>query len=439
MAVAAHQSLALAGMAAGSVLALVALWASSRAWIRHRNLIDGAMSVAALLWLAHLVVTMAVQSGGNHQHLAYATDAGFQMLIIAVSFFLLASAGLTGRWTYGLLTVQALAGAVLLHWHHWGAVGQPQAHAAWVAINFLSAVCLTAAIAWQVHATRELRCWLALAGCLIGLGICVDGVLMGDEPMRTLTLSHHFYAAFLLVMWHLVTPRTEAEEPLFVSSSGFYAMTGPAGSPDAAASAVAGERRRIAQDLHDGVGSQIVNILSSLDSSTPDQQAMALALENCLLDLKMTVDGIDGANDSVPEALGRLRYRVQHSLDRLGIRMEWNVDICDELEAVRGDAARQVLRIAQESISNVMRHAQASVVEVACRFCPAPDRMMLEVRDNGRGIAHQRCVQASGKGFVSMRRRAELIGGELLISSKQGGGTRVRFVLPLTHDQPVSA
>jgi len=245
----------------------------------------------------------------------------------------------------------------------------------------------------------------------------------------------------LMVIWHLVTQRVESPETRsasmhdFQRSTGFEPLTGFGPAHDAAV--VALERRRIAQDLHDGVGSQIVNILSSLDSHAPQQQAVALALEQCLVDLKMTVDAIDSADDNVLEALGRLRYRIQHSLDKLGIRMVWKVDICDELEAVRGVPAQQVLRIAQESLSNVMRHAHASAVEVVCRFVPETRQMVLEVRDNGAGITRGKEGRPSGKGLEGMRRRAQGIGGELVISSKTGSGTRVRLVLPLAGDHRV--
>ncbi|UUZ75959.1 histidine kinase [Polaromonas sp. P1(28)-13] len=271
-------------------------------------------------------------------------------------------------------------------------------------------------------------------------------MLPADDVQHSATLFHHFYAAFLLVMWHLIKQRVERPDQHlsmmsdFQSSANLDALTGYGEAHDIAASAVANERHRIAQDLHDGVGSQIVNILSSLDSHSPEQLAVTLALEQCLADLKMTVDAIDGANDNALEALGRLRYRVQHSLDKLGIRMLWKVEICGELEAVRGEQAQQVLRIAQECLTNVMRHANASTVGVVFRYMPETNSLVLEVRDNGQGIVRSRVRRTAGKGLEGMRRRAQAVGGELLISSKTGAGTRVRFTLPLTENptQPSS-
>jgi signal transduction histidine kinase len=440
MSPAAHHGLVLGSALIGTLLAAVALWGSWNAWRKHSDPIDLAVSVAALTWITHLSLTTAIEFVGSTRQSAYVTDAGFQVLIMSVSYFLLTSAGLTGRGVTLALGAQAIAGGLALHWNHWGTSGQQAAHDLWITLNLFAGVVLMASIAKQVYVTRNYRCWLALAGSVLGVGICLDDILVAGETGRIDALLHHFYAAFLLVMWHLVTYRAETSEPIFVESSGFQRYSGFDHSQmDIAASAVAGERRRIAQDLHDGVASQLVSILSSLDNKAPQQQAVALALENCLLDLKMTVDAIDNGNDSVVEALGRLRYRVQHSLDRLGIAMTWNVDMCVELEAVRGEKAQQVLRIAQECLANVMRHANASTVEVVCKFVADSDHMVLEVRDNGAGIGRDHEGRPTGKGLASMRRRAKAAGGELIIASKLGAGTRVRLTLPLTTEHYISA
>ena len=435
----AHQGLLIAGALVGSLLALVALGGSWGAWLKHRNSIDLSLSVAALTWLLHLAVTNAVQISGTGVQFAYVTDAGFQVLMISISFFLLTSAGIEGRPVYIGLVTQAMLGGIALQWSHWGSTGQQLAHDLWVTLNMLAAVMVVASIARRVYLVRNYRGWLALAGGVLGIGISLDDIMLPSSAVRIDSLLHHFYAAFLLVMWHLVTYRSESSEAIFAESSGFQPHSGfDRSQMNLTASAVAGERRRIAQDLHDGVASQLVSILSSLDDKAPQQQAVALALENCLLDLKMTVDAIDSGNDSVVEALGRLRYRVQHSLDKLGIRMAWKVDMCVELEALRGDKAQQVLRIAQECLANVMRHAHATQVEVVCRFLPESEQMLLEVRDDGAGIGRTPEGRPAGKGLASMRRRAKAAGGELIISSKVGAGTRVRFTLPLTSQRFVA-
>ena len=442
MSTAAHQGLVLAGAAIGLMLVFMALWGSRRERLSHPHPVDWALHVAALVWLIHLLVTTSLIFIDNKLPFAYITRLGYQVLIISITFFLLTSAGITGKGLGLMLVAQAVAGGAALHWsHRGGGNAQAQAWLAWIAINLLSTIGFTLAIAHRVYLTRSFPCWLALAGCLVGLGQSVDDLFQPvvDAPNGYI-LNHCFYAAFLLLIWHLVKQRVEGPgqhwgmTQEFQSSANLQTVTGFEGAHDMASVAVANERHRIAQDLHDGVGSQIVNILSSLDSDSPKDQVVALALEQCLDDLKMTVDAIDGADDNALEALGRLRYRVQHSLDKLGIRMLWKVEICGELEAVRGEQAQQVLRIAQESLTNVMRHANASVVGVVLRYVPETNSLLLEVRDNGRGIGRGKAGRTAGKGLEGMRQRAQAIAGVLRISSNAGAGTRVRFTLPLTEN-----
>lgn len=149
------------------------------------------------------------------------------------------------------------------------------------------------------------------------------------------------------------------------------------------------------------------------------------------------VDTIDAADGSVVDALGLLRYRVQHSLDKLGIRMIWKVDVEGPLQALRGDRALQVLRITQECLCNTMHHAQASEVEVVCCYVPESESMLLEVRDNGIGIAHREPGQPTGKGLEGMRLRALKLGGHLQIATKAKVGTRIRLLVPLKAPHPV--
>ncbi|MDW5444408.1 ATP-binding protein [Polaromonas sp. SM01] len=441
MITAAHQGLVIASAAAGLTLAALAQCLSWRAWQQRHHPLDRALCVAALVWAGHLLISGLVYFFGSTRQFAYVTHIGLQALIICVAFFLLTSAGLTGTRAYLALGALAVAGLIALHWRPWGDNTAVQAYRpAWVMVNLLAAVLLALVLACRAYLARSYASLLALAGSVVGLGIYVDDVLFSDKPLLSaVLLSQHFFAVFLLLIWYLVTrqeahPASAHSQPAsdFQYFTDFDAIDGPGHSQHATDSAVATERRRIAQDLHDGVGSQLVSILSSLDNHTPAQRAVAMALEQALVDLKMTVHAIDNAGCNVVEALGSLRYRVQHALDKQGISMAWKVETCDELEAVHGAQAQQVLRIAQECLSNVMRHANASAVKVVCRFVPETDCLLFEVYDNGIGLDRNQASQSGGKGLEGMRRRAQTLGGVLLIKSKSGAGTCVRLTLPLS-------
>jgi hypothetical protein len=181
MSPAAHHGLVLASALIGSLLAVVALWGSWNAWLKHRNPIDLSLSVAALTWMMHLVVSTSVEFAGSSRQSAYVADAGFQVLIISISSFLLTSAGLAGRSVTLALGAQAIAGGLALHWNHWGSGGQQFAHDFWIMLNLFAAMVLVTSIAKQVYVTRNYRCWLALAGCVLGIGICLDDILLAAE------------------------------------------------------------------------------------------------------------------------------------------------------------------------------------------------------------------------------------------------------------------
>jgi len=92
-------------------------------------------------------------------------------------------------------------------------------------------------------------------------------------------------------------------------------------------------------------------------------------------------------------------------------------------------ASTALFRIFQESLTNVARHAGASWVRAVLRRVGG--RLVLEVHDNGRGISEREISSAASLGLLGMSERARLIGGQLEISGRAGGGTTVRVTAPL--------
>lgn len=387
-------------------------------WRKTRHPVDLAFAWAAAAWLTYLMVSPAVGLLKESPRVVFASYLGYQTLVMAVSIFLLTAAAVHSRKVYAVWWLQALLALAALAWHHATGSGLSPAFAAWKLVNLAGSTTLTVLLLLRVFHGRQRRQSMVVGACIVGLGVCIADLLRADGGLLRPTLTQHFYGLFLLAMWVLVTGRAGPARGEARNGS----------DSEFAAQVLNHERHRISQDLHDGVGSQLVNILSSLDSRAPQQQQLAAALEKCLVDLKFTVDSIDGAADSVTDVLARLRYRVQHSLDKLGMAMVWNVEISEALESVRGDIAGQVLRIAQEALANVMRHSGASRVEVACRLDERTQTLRLEIGDNGKGGAD---AAAPGKGLQGMRQRAAVLGGELQIVSPPGAGTRVQLKVPL--------
>lgn len=123
---------------------------------------------------------------------------------------------------------------------------------------------------------------------------------------------------------------------------------------------------------------------------------------------------VDGPYEDVThplEALAMLRYRVQPCPDRMGILMVWDIEDSPAMGQLSPHAVAQFLKIAQEAVANVMRHAQATEIRVVCEFDETGRCIELTMVDNGKGFDdHRRRRVAQSKGLAGMQRRATNVG-----------------------------
>ncbi|MGW7352909.1 sensor histidine kinase [Streptomyces sp. NPDC054784] len=198
-----------------------------------------------------------------------------------------------------------------------------------------------------------------------------------------------------------------------------------------ALSAQEAERRRIAQELHDEIGQTLTAVLLELKrvadaSPAPVRDELRLVQES-------TRDSLD----EIRRIARRLRPGV---LEELGLvsalsSLTNEVPAHDGLTTRRqlaadlpplGEEAELVLyRVAQESLTNAVRHARATRLELALNR--GVDTVDLRVRDDGRGLRGA----PEGAGIRGMRERALLIGARLSVGPGPGGGTEVRLSVPV--------
>lgn len=181
------------------------------------------------------------------------------------------------------------------------------------------------------------------------------------------------------------------------------------------------ERQRIMLDLHDGVGGQLVNTLAYLETSQRDDPVLVAALEDALADMGLMIDSLQNGDD-LAVMIAMLRRRLDPLLRRHNARFDWKVEGRPHIEKAGPSGALSVLRIIQESITNALKHAKASVIVIE-----ATDRSVT-ISDNGQGFDPDEPalggVSGSGLGISSMRSRATEIGIDLRIESSEEG-TRV--------------
>ncbi len=347
------------------------------------------------------------------------TALSYQLVQLGACLFLLQSTRVPLPGALGLAVGQCLLASLLALLGLLDPAVHDNGLSAWRLANAWLLGLLYALLVRHVFRHFDLGGGLVLVVGLIGLGVALNDLLVPDLLLLRIGLTHSMLGVCFFMAWLLVTGRVKL----------------PVSAPAAAAAPatdqlVDQERKRLARELHDGVGAHLVNILSGLDRSRPEHQALAHALEECLFEVKNVVDVMDASNESVIDGLGQLRWRLRPTLERMGIELGWSVDIDGPLSDVRGEVRHEVLRIAHEALANAIKHAGARRIELACHFDSAARALMLEVRDDGRGFVATRAV-LRGKGVSGMRRRAAGIGGRLRLAADPGAGTRVTLTVPV--------
>ena len=147
---------------------------------------------------------------------------------------------------------------------------------------------------------------------------------------------------------------------------------------------------------------------------------------------------VDDTIDSVRRIAARLRPPVLEDLglaaavDALLERVARKTGLATTLQAdgeeVPAPLRRPLYRIVQEALTNIVRHAEAEHVVV--RISSTPERVLLEVTDDGRGMPQDSIRRSGTLGLVGMRERAAALGADFEIDSTPGGGTLIRVWVP---------
>lgn len=200
-------------------------------------------------------------------------------------------------------------------------------------------------------------------------------------------------------------------------------------------------RRRLARDLHDEIGSNLAAIarlseLGAVQPTTTDsadwQEVNRIAQES--MDGMREVLWLAGAREEAgPDLANHLRRLVERLLGGLTVR--WGAPL-ETLPASWSPAGRrEVFLFIKEALTNIVRHAQATAVDLTL---VADEReLRLEIHDDGKGF--DPATTSGGMGLTSMRERARTIGGHLTITSAPGKGTHITLRVPIARMQAPTA
>jgi signal transduction histidine kinase len=200
------------------------------------------------------------------------------------------------------------------------------------------------------------------------------------------------------------------------------------------------ERARLAREIHDTLAQGFVGISSQLDAvamcmpeeSTPARSYLDMARRMARHSLTEARRSVMDLRASALE--GQDLAAAIESGTRLwmaGSGVELAVEVMGPGAKLPEEMEQHLLRIAQEAVTNALKHAGASRIDVRLQL--EARRIHLRIRDNGRGFDQQDVFssRAGHFGVIGMRERAERLGGELLLASNPGEGTEVQVTVPL--------
>lgn len=218
-------------------------------------------------------------------------------------------------------------------------------------------------------------------------------------------LALAIFALAAVLVWHW-WPRTRPPVPMVTELPG---------------AALAAERQRIYQDLHDDLGAKLLTLIHR----APDAASADVA-RSALQDLRDVVSRTRGEPGSLLDSLGEIESEARQRLEASGGLLLWEQE--EGIADPRLDHAQalQLYRIVREAISNALRHAQARHVRIRVRQRGAT--LYLDVTDDGPGLAAE---AGRGQGLASMRQRAGELGGAIDWTAGSVGGTKVVLQFPL--------
>jgi two-component system, NarL family, nitrate/nitrite sensor histidine kinase NarX len=201
--------------------------------------------------------------------------------------------------------------------------------------------------------------------------------------------------------------------------------------------AVVDERARLAREIHDGLAqtlaflkiqaSQMQNYLArgEMERLTSSLQASYRTLSDAYIDARQAIDNLrrvpaSSPHDWIKQVAADFEQSTEIKIDITAF--ELSIEFPANVQA-------QLIRIVQEALSNVRKHANAQ--KVAIYGHQEGDSVLIEVRDDGRGFAPESVNRNSHYGLVGMRERAESIGADFQITSQPGSGTVVSLRMPV--------
>jgi signal transduction histidine kinase len=406
--------------------------------MRNKSDIVRLLRIASFLWLAYLGVSAAIdyslKSPGDVERFFYVADACIAVFVLGITFWpwmqqksgkAFLPAMIILLCALPIAVNQILAPALFN-----GPVPPPEAILTRVAPFLLIALIL---VAWKYQWQHILIFTLAVA--LLNVLI-----LWGFRPVDKNIFSGGLFAVLTQVVTFLVVgffinilvgwlrrERRSLEEANQKLTN--YAQT----LEDLA---VSKERNRIAQELHDTLSHTLSGLSVQLETMKAYWEVDPLTARKRLdKSLAAARSGLDETRRILMALRARpledmglapaIRQLAEEAASRTGLALE--MEIAENLPVLSPDIEQCLYRVAQEAITNVLKHARAKKLTV--RLETKENKVTLTVRDNGAGFDLQNGNGVKHFGLLGMQERAAFVKGELKISSQPGAGTSIQLTI----------
>jgi signal transduction histidine kinase len=265
------------------------------------------------------------------------------------------------------------------------------------------------------------RAWLAASSTLgLSLGIWDSAIVLGRLPIDTPYVFHLGIFPLVLVFGYILMRRftglldqAQAQNAVLdlrvQDNAKQLELAFAERQRFEREKLLADERHRLATDLHDGAGSQLVSLLSAVRRDGMDRQQMEQALSDAIADLRLVMDSIDSLGSDLAEALGQFRSRMEPKLTASGVKSKWRTASLSEGLRLSPRRTLSVFRALQECLVNVLKHASATEVEISAQ--ELGNVLSITVRDNGLGLPVGVDRNKGSRGLANLEYRMKSLGG----------------------------
>ncbi len=277
---------------------------------------------------------------------------------------------------------------------------------------------IVAAQAVAMWTTRQTIIGMAICNLLMVI-VWVQGISIGNALLAMLPMIGFQIFAGLTVHYATTAERARTE----LAKTHAELLTAQSLLE---ASARSGERLRLSRELHDVAGHKLTALKINLvllqrDPALAGREQVAVAAslaDELLADIRAVVSELrKGDGIELDSAIRALTQQIP------GTR--FSVEMDPDLRVTSLDSAEILLRCAQEGITNALKHAQASEIQIRCE--QRGDQVELSVRDDGAGVQSA----TFGNGLNGMRERLAAVGGHLSLRARDSGGSELLAAIPL--------